>query len=156
MDRKIAFIYLVLIGCCFFFASSLKAYELENFSWGESRSSVVSKLKRKGWQRQTTSSSQTLETDGTLLGEPCHMKFSFNQSLALTSLEVVWKKTGSGEAFYRSIVNRYGPPDVSNPGLKHYEWEGSFKGERISLDYRDYLDNTLKTEATAIFTNEQV
>lgn len=132
VHKKIFFLGLITM---LVFVSHVEAFRLEGFEWGASRDSVISKLRQRGWKPRIAEYKQVVEAEAFLLGETCEIRFLFTPSLYLSAIRTTWETPSVGDALQKSLVSRYGSPHVVNPGMKHYEWHGSFKGEEISLDY---------------------
>ena len=134
MLKKIALVVLLtaVLG-----APSALAFRLEGYNWGDSRTSVVDKLGKKGWALRSTRVEQLVEADVFLGGEPCVAQFMFNSSLRLNKIRVTWDTTRVGNDIMKKLIQDFGNPNEASPGSKHYMWKGSFKGEEITLDYSD-------------------
>ena len=88
LNRLIATMIALVLLC-----SPAHAFRVEGFKWGETRSSVLKTLEKRGWPVEDAGTKRIIKTEAFLRDEVCKIRFGFDDSLKLRTIRVVWDTT---------------------------------------------------------------
>ena len=132
VQKRIVSVVMILI---WWMSTPCFGFQLKQFQWGEPKSDIEARLVKDGKTPERGLVPGVVNYHDEYLGHFCKVKLVFTpKSLGLAMLNLEWSDEPLASEVLEILKDRYGDPNVVDIHNFHYEWNGSFSGEKIVLD----------------------